>query len=168
MKEFEAYANQGLYSALGQAEIKNYTDQAGLAKYKADLDDRNNARQFARQQAAKKQEEGNTLKQRIALGADSFLNTSGNLSKYKGLLSTLFTKDRKLKASYWGKSLDRNGNARNPLGVYEQYNAAYTNAYNRVFRKYESKIRDAKLYAKNELGNGYYTQKVDMLEREQK
>lgn len=136
MKEFEAYANQGLYSALGQAEIKNYTDQAGLAKYKADLDDRNNARQFARQLAAKRQEEAakkneeeKELKQKIALGADSFLNTSGNYSKYKVLLSNLFTKDGKPKASYFGKTLDRNGNARDPLAVYEQYWKAYNDAY---------------------------------------
>lgn len=45
MKEFEAYANQGLYSALGQAEIKNYTDQFSM-------NDTLNARQHARQVAA--------------------------------------------------------------------------------------------------------------------
>lgn len=45
MKEFEAYANQGLYSALGQAEIKNYTDQFSM-------NDTLNARQHARQAAA--------------------------------------------------------------------------------------------------------------------
>lgn len=45
MKEFEAYANQGLYSALGQAGIKNYTDQFSK-------DDTLNARQHARQVAA--------------------------------------------------------------------------------------------------------------------
>lgn len=139
MAEFRAFANQGLYSAIGQAKLDNFTDQAGLAKYKADLDDRNNARQFARQLAAKKQEGENELKQRIALGADSFLNTSGDLSKYQGLVSTLFTKDGKLKASYFGKTLDRNGNARDPLAVYEQYWKAYNDAY-KAAAKYNNEV----------------------------
>ena len=160
MKEFEAYANQGLYSALGQAEIKDYTDQAGLAKYKADLDDRNNARQFARQLAAKKQEGENELKQRIALGADSFLNTSGDLSKYRGLVSTLFTKDGKLKASYFGKTLDRNGNARDPLAVYEQYWKAYNDAY-KAAAKYNNEVINRKSTPKStspaySIGRGTY------------
>lgn len=136
MKRARAFANQGLYNAIGKPEIQTFTDQAGLTKYKADLDDRNNARQFARQLAAKRQEEAakkneeeKELKQKIALGADSFLNTSGNYSKYKVLLSNLFTKDGKPKSSYFGKTLDRNGNARDPLAVYEQYWKAYNDAY---------------------------------------
>lgn len=49
MKEFEAYANQGLYSALGQAEIKNYTDQFSMNDT---LKAREHARQVAAAQAA--------------------------------------------------------------------------------------------------------------------
>lgn len=140
MAKARAYANEGLWNAVGQSEYKYVTDQAGLNQQQADLQDRNNIRQFNRQQAAKKKEEEDALKQRIALGADSFLNTSGNLSQYKGLLSTLFTADGKLKASYWGKSLDRNGNAINPLAVYEQYWKAYNDAY-KAAEKFNSDSR---------------------------
>ena len=140
MAKARAYANEGLWNAVGQSEYKYVTDQAGLNQQQADLQDRNNIRQFVRQQAAKKKEEEDALKQRIALGADSFLNTSGNLSQYKGLLSTLFTADGKLKASYWGKSLDRNGNAINPLAVYEQYWKAYNDAY-KAAEKFNSDSR---------------------------
>ena len=49
MKEFEAYASQGLYSALGQAEIKNYTDQFSM-------NDTLNARQHARQVAQERRD----------------------------------------------------------------------------------------------------------------
>ena len=140
MAKARAYANEGLWNAVGQSEYKYVTDQAGLNQQQADLQDRNNIRQFVRQQAAKKKEEEDALKQRIALGADSFLNTSGNLSQYKGLLSTLFTADGKLKASYWGKSLDRNGNAINPLAVYEQYWRAYNDAY-KAAEKFNSDSR---------------------------
>lgn len=45
MKEFTAFANQGLYSAIGQTEIKNYTDQYSMH-------DKLNARQARRQAAA--------------------------------------------------------------------------------------------------------------------
>lgn len=45
MKEFTAFANQGLYSAIGQTEIKNYTDQYSMH-------DKLNARQAKRQAAA--------------------------------------------------------------------------------------------------------------------
>lgn len=41
LREFRAFANQGLYGAIGQAKLDNFTDQAGLAQFKADLDDRN-------------------------------------------------------------------------------------------------------------------------------
>lgn len=140
MAKARAYANEGLWNAVGQSEYKYVTDQAGLNQQQADLQDRNNARQFTRQQDAKKKEEEDALKQRIALGADSFLNTSGNLNIYKGLLSTLFTKDGKLKASYWGKSLDRNGNTMNPLVVYEQYWKAYNDAY-KAAEKFNSDSR---------------------------
>lgn len=140
MAKARAYANEGLWNAVGQSEYKYVTDQAGLNQQQADLQDRNNDRQFTRQQDAKKKEEEGALKQRIALGADSFLNTSGNLNIYKGLLSTLFTKDGELKASYWGKSLDRNGNTRNPLVVYEQYWKAYNDAY-KAAEKFNSDSR---------------------------
>lgn len=167
MKRARAFANQGLYNAIGKPEIQTFTDQAGLAKYKADLDDRNNARQFARQQAAKKQEEENTLKQRIALGADSFLNTSGDLSKYQGLVSTLFTKDGKPKASYFGKSLDRNGNARDPLAVYEQYWKAYNDAY-KAAAKYNNEVINRKSTPKStspafSIGRGTYDTSTNRL-----
>lgn len=136
MAKARAYANEGLWNAVGQSEYKYVTDQAGLNQQQADLQDRNNARQFTRQ----KKEEEDALKQRIALGADSFLNTSGNLNIYKGLLSTLFTADGKLKASYWGKKLDTNGNAMNPLEVYEQYWKAYNDAY-KAAEKFNSDSR---------------------------
>ena len=50
LREFTSFANQGLYSALGQTEIKNYTDQFSMS-------DALNARQHARQVAAQQAQE---------------------------------------------------------------------------------------------------------------
>lgn len=47
LREFTSFANQGLYSALGQTEIKNYTDQFSMH-------DALNARQHARTVAAQR------------------------------------------------------------------------------------------------------------------
>ena len=57
MKRARAFANQGLYNAIGKPEIQTLVDQAGLAKYKADLDDRNARRKEARAAARQKAEE---------------------------------------------------------------------------------------------------------------
>lgn len=57
MAQARAYATQGLYNAIGQTTIKDYKDEAGLIKYKADLDDRNNARAHARAAAAQQAQE---------------------------------------------------------------------------------------------------------------
>lgn len=57
MKRARAFANQGLYNAIGKPEIQTFVDQAGLAKYKADLDDRNARRREARAVARQKEEE---------------------------------------------------------------------------------------------------------------
>lgn len=57
MKRARAFANQGLYNAIGKPEIKAFVDQAGLAKFKADLDDRNARRREARAAARQKAEE---------------------------------------------------------------------------------------------------------------
>lgn len=55
LREFRAFANQGLYSAIGQAKIDNFTDQAGLAAFQADLQDRNARRVEARATAQQEQ-----------------------------------------------------------------------------------------------------------------
>lgn len=49
LRELISFANQGLYSALGQTEIKNYTDQFSMQ-------DAVNARQLSRQRAAAQQD----------------------------------------------------------------------------------------------------------------
>lgn len=51
MKEFTAFANQGLYSAIGQTEIKNYTDQYSMHDK---LNARNAQRQAVAQAAARR------------------------------------------------------------------------------------------------------------------
>lgn len=48
MKEFTNFANLGLYSAIGQSDIQNFVDQAGLETHKANLADRNARRAEAR------------------------------------------------------------------------------------------------------------------------
>lgn len=82
MKEFEAYANQGLYSALGQAEIKNYTDQFSMQ-------DALNARQHARQVAAQRAAEERQRLKMYNINPTSLYGTSEVAAKNKAILNEL-------------------------------------------------------------------------------
>lgn len=53
MAEFTSFANQGLYSALGQTEVKNYVDQFGMQDA---LNSRQHARNVAAQRAAERRQ----------------------------------------------------------------------------------------------------------------
>lgn len=145
MKEFRAFANQGLYSAIGQAKLDNFTDQAGLARYKADLDDRNAQRAEARGAAKGKEQEIAGIR----LSGVSYLTASGQLGKYTTALSGLKAGQQGLKASIFGK----HGTV-NPLVVYDRAQAAMSTAERRVRSQYDSKIRSAEDEAHFEPG-GY-------------
>lgn len=60
MREFRAFANQGLYSAIGQAKLDNFTDQFNMQ-------DALNARQHARQVAAQRAAEERTRQERLRM-----------------------------------------------------------------------------------------------------
>lgn len=89
MRRARAFANQGLYNAIGKPEIQTFTDQAGLAKYKADLDDRNNARQYARQVAAQKAAEERQRLKMYNINPTSLYGTSEVSAKNKAILNEL-------------------------------------------------------------------------------
>lgn len=59
MEEFRAFANQGLYSAIGQTKIDNFTDQFSMQDA---LNARQHARQVAAQKAAEKMQRQEGLK----------------------------------------------------------------------------------------------------------
>lgn len=64
LREFRAFANQGLYGAIGQAKPDNFIDQAGLAQFKADLDGINAIR-AERRKAARTEEEDKAKRLRM-------------------------------------------------------------------------------------------------------
>jgi hypothetical protein len=68
------YARQGLYSAIGETDYQQLTDQAGLTTLQYNLQDRNNARQHARAVAEKKRQEA------VAAAADTGNTTHSRLS----------------------------------------------------------------------------------------
>lgn len=76
MEEFRAFANQGLYSAIGQTKIDNFTDQDAL-----------NARQHARQVAAQKAAEERLKMYNI--NPTSLYGASEVAAKNKSTLDTL-------------------------------------------------------------------------------
>lgn len=158
--EFRAFANQGLYNAIGQAKIDNFTDQAGLAQFKADLDDRNAIR-AERRKAARA---GDDQLRAIQLSGVSYLSASGDLGKYERSLAGLKAGDQGVKASVFGK----NGTV-NPVTVYDQAQTAMRSAESRIRSQYASKIRDAESRAAYEIGGiGPESDKVSKLQAEMK
>lgn len=118
-----AYANEGLWNAIGSSEYKYVTDQAGLEAYKSNLE-------LQRQrQVAKDKEKDDALNQ-IALGSHSYLKTSGMEGKLKGIIGKLFSKKGFLNADYYGKKLiNKDGKSIDPIKVYEEATKAYKQAY---------------------------------------
>lgn len=85
MEEFRAFANQGLYSAIGQTKIDNFTDQFSM---KDALD----ARQHARQVAAQKAEEERQRQERLKMyniNPTSLYGTSEVSARNKATLDEL-------------------------------------------------------------------------------
>lgn len=85
MEEFRAFANQGLYSAIGQTKINNFTDQFSMQ-------DALNARQHARQVAAQKAAEERQRQERSKMyniNPTSLYGTSEVSAKNKATLDEL-------------------------------------------------------------------------------
>ena len=138
MREFRAFANQGLYSAIGQAKLDNFADQAGLTKFKADLDEEKAIR--AERRKARLAED-DRLKA-IQLSGTSYLSASGNFEKYGRILSELKVGNNGAKASVFGK----NGTV-NPLTVYDQAQREMNNAEKKIRDSYASRLKQAELNA---------------------
>ena len=146
MREFRAFANQGLYSVIGQAKLDNFTDQAGLTKFKADLDEEKAIRAEGRRvkleedaQLKAKPAEDDQLKA-IQLSGTSYLSASGDFEKYGRVLSELKVGNNGVKASIFGK----NGTV-NPVTVYDQAQREMDNAEKKVRDSYASKLKRAEL-----------------------
>ena len=138
MREFRAFANQGLYSAIGQAKLDNFADQAGLTKFKADLDEEKAIR--AERRKARLAED-DQLKA-TQLSGTSYLSASGNFEKYGRILSELKVGNNGVKASVFGK----NGTV-NPLTVYDQAQREMNNAEKKIRDSYASRLKQAELNA---------------------
>lgn len=113
LDEFRAFANQGLYNAIGTTKIQNYTDSYSMQNALAEA-----AETRAAARAKREAEEEGVNK--IKTGAVSYLKTSGNLAKYEKALQGLKVGNNGVKASIFGK----NGKA-NAMKVYEEVNAAF-------------------------------------------
>ena len=138
MREFRAFANQGLYSAIGQAKLDNFADQAGLTKFKADLDEEKAIRA---ERGKARPVEDDQLKA-IQLSGTSYLSASGNFEKYGRILSELKVGNNGVKASVFGK----NGTV-NPLTVYDQAQREMNNAEKKIRDSYASRLKQAELNA---------------------
>ena len=138
MREFRAFANQGLYSAIGQAKLDNFADQAGLTKFKADLDEEKAIRA---ERGKARPAEDDQLKA-IQLSGTSYLSASGNFEKYGRILSELKVGNNGVKASVFGK----NGTV-NPLTVYDQAQREMNNAEKKIRDSYASRLKQAELNA---------------------
>lgn len=82
MREFRAFANQGLYSAIGQAKIDNFTDQFSMQ-------DALNARQHARQVATQRAAEEQQRLRMYNINPTSLYGTSEVSARNKGTLDLL-------------------------------------------------------------------------------
>ena len=116
-KEAEQAAMQGLYSAIGNTEVKEFTDTFNMNN---DLEIRKEER--AARAAASAAEAEATEPSR----GWNFLETNGDLAAYNNIQSNITLKGGALKASYFGKKFV------NPIKVYEEATAAY----NKALKKY--------------------------------
>ena len=116
-KEAEQAAMQGLYSAIGNTEVKEFTDTFNMNN---DLEIRKEER--AARAAAEAAEAEATEPSR----GWNFLETNGDLAAYNNIQSNITLKGGALKASYFGKKFV------NPIKVYEEATAAY----NKALKKY--------------------------------
>lgn len=85
MEEFRAFANQGLYSAIGQTKIDNFTDQFSMQDA---LDARQHARQVAAQKAAEERQRQERLKM-YDINPTSLYGTSEVSARNKATLDEL-------------------------------------------------------------------------------
>lgn len=107
------YANQGLWSAVGQTQYGTVVDDA--AKMAAEY---NNAVRLAREKYKIEHPDTSTASGEPRRGWN-FLEANGNLAAYKDMQSRFTTGNGALKASYFGNK--NNGNKFvNPIEVYEE------------------------------------------------
>lgn len=92
MAEFTSFANQGLYSALGQTEVKNYVDQFGMQDA---LNARQHARNVSAQRAAERRQAAAMAQQ--AKKAKIWAFNDSKLAGEKSPRSNKFDKYRKYK-----------------------------------------------------------------------
>lgn len=85
MEEFRAFANQGLYSAIGQTKIDNFTDQFSMQDA---LNARQHARQVATQKAAEERQRQERLKM-YNINPTSLYGTSEVSAKNKATIDQL-------------------------------------------------------------------------------
>lgn len=85
MEEFRAFANQGLYSAIGQTKIDNFTDQFSMQDA---LNARRHARQVAAQKAAEERQRQERLKM-YNINPTSLYGTSEVSAKNKATIDQL-------------------------------------------------------------------------------
>lgn len=103
----EAFARQGLYNAIGTQKFENLTDNFSMQ-------DTLHARQFARQQAAKKQKE-QQANEKPMLHWDGTIVSQDNLKDYNQTVSKLMHKSgRGLSREYVGNKFI------NPMKIYEE------------------------------------------------
>lgn len=122
------YANQGLWSAVGQTQYGSVTDQAGLAKYQQELA-LDTERKKAAIKAAQDEEE---LAKAIGLRGTSYIVASGKDKEYLQAINELKAGKSGLNANIFGK----HGNV-NALKVYEDYQKAIR----AVEREYSARTR---------------------------
>lgn len=154
LKEFTKFANQGLYSAIGQTEIKNYIDQYSM-------NDALNKEKERREAARKAAEASEQELAAIKLSGVSYLQASGDLGRYQRALAGLKGGQQGISAAVFGK----HGTV-NPITVYNAADAAMSNAERRIRQTYKPQIRRAEDEAAYEVGYGAGKEEVDRLERE--
>lgn len=141
MEEFRAFANQGLYSAIGQTKIDNFTDQFSMQ-------DALNARQHARQVAAQKAAEERQRQERLKMyniNPTSLYGTSEVSAKNKATLDELNKWRNKGYIRQDGKLTVKGWTAIKNQLLYNAYGAANSNSPYVRARAYSG--RDAEFMA---------------------
>lgn len=141
MAEFRAFANQGLYSAIGQTKIDNFTDQFSMQDA---LNARQHARQVAAQEAAEERQRQERLKM-YNINPTSLYGTSEVSAKNKAILDELNKWRNKGYIRQDGKLTVKGWTAIKNQLLYDAYGAANSNSPYVRARAYSG--RDAEFMA---------------------
>lgn len=112
-------ASYGLFNSVGGVTAKEYTDEAGLAAYRSNLDYNNHVRKALFDRELAKLDLDNDPLAGINLDSYSFLNDSGAEAKYLKTLEQLKAGNDGINSAYFGKD----GKV-NPLQVYDEIQSA--------------------------------------------